>query len=827
MKFLAAIRSGRAGDTTGVVLAGVAVWVAWTAPALTSGDLDAGTRGGAASFPFAFEANRGQADAGYPFIANGRGCSFLLSPETAVIALARSDAAGLLPERREAGRETRVTVRTVELRWLGANPRARAEGMDALPGRVNYLIGNNPAAWQTAVPTFGKVRFRDVYAGVDVIYYGRDRQLEFDFIVSPGANVASLAFEVNGAESVRVEADGDLVMRVGGRELRQHRPVAYQDVDGRRKEVESRYQLAAANRVELRLGWYDRTHTLVIDPVFSYATYFGGSVDEVAWDVAVQPGTANAFIAGRTTSPQLAAAVHAARTNRAYAGGSTAGGDAFVAKLSSNGTSVLWMTYLGGSSHDGALALAVDAAGCAFVTGYTASPDFPVAGSLRTNIHGTIVGGGYETDGFITKLDPDGALASDGAYSAFLGGDKLDQGVGVAVDGVGRAWITGLTESTNLAVTTNALQPVLGGAQDAFVARINAAGSELEYLTYLGGTHTDRGEGIAVDMAGNAWVTGYTHSTNFWRTNGLLGIGAIQPQINNPLPTPITNAVNTLADAFVTKLLPDGALGFSTFLGGVGNEYGFRIVTDAAGDAYVTGSTASETFPASTTNLAGTVWTNQAGANVFVTKIAADGGTNWLYSVSFGGTADDVGWDLAVNGSGEVIVAGATTSANFPVLTNVVPPGGSVTNHGGKDAFVVGVNADGTALTYSFYHGGRGSETARGLDLDVLGNLYLAGDTSSTNLFVRNALQPAFAGGTSDGFMAKLLVPQVLSIARSGEAVVVQWPALAEEFVLQTSANPGNSVWQTVPQPQTVAGGLGTVTLDATNAAAFFRLGTP
>jgi hypothetical protein len=833
MRLLANNRMSRAGNAARRSLAGAMTLLALGAAAVNPGAPSG--PGGSWSLPVAFEANHGQAAAPFRFIANGRGCAFLLAPDEAVIALARSEAGrSFFAERRgNPDLMTTTAIRTVGLHLAGANPRASSTGLEALPGRVNYFLGSDPAAWHAGVPMFAKARFREVYPGVDVVYYGHDRQLEFDFIVAPGADAAPLAFEITGADEVRVEANGDLVMKLGGEALRQHKPVAYQTVDGVRVAVESRYRLAGTARVELQLGRYDRARPLVIDPVFSYATYFGGSVDERAWDIAVDKVSGEAYIAGETTSAQLAGAVQAAGTNGVYGGGTTAGGDAFVAKLNSNGTSVVWLTYLGGNSHDGALGVAVDAAGCAYVTGFTGSTNFPTVGALGTNIHGNpitttnihgdvIAFWGYPLDGFVTKLDTNGTLSASGAYSAFLGGDGVDEGIGIAVDSTGAAYVTGLTESTNLP-TTNALQASFGGTQDAFVAKVRPDGSAFEYLTYLGGTNTDRGDGIAVDGAGYAYVTGFTTSSNFWSTNVVLGIAAVQPQINIASNTVTTNIV-LFADAFVVKLYPDGSLFYSTFLGGSNGDYGFRIATDAAGNAYVTGSTYSGDFPVSTTNLSGAVWTNQAGANVFATKVAPDGGSNWLYSVSFGGSGDDRGWDLAVSPLGDLTIVGATTSTNFPVLTNTVPAGGSTTNNGAQDAFIAGLTADGSALAYSFYYGGQGSDLAYGVKLDSLGNLYIAGETSSTNLFVRNALQPAFGGGTSDAFVAKLVVPQLLSIARSGRAVRVQWPALAPDFALEARSNPDSGDWLPVTNTPAFAGGRYSVTLDATNAATRFRL---
>jgi len=836
MKSPARKRTSEARHAARCGLAGVFALVTLNAAAASPAVSGAVGSSGALSLPFAFEANHGQATAPFQFIANGRGGAFLLAPDEAVVALARTT--NLLPaaERREAMAPATTLVRTIGLCWIGANSQARGVGLDALPGRANYLLGNDPAGWRANVPMFGRVCFREVYPGVDVIYYGNDRRLEFDLRVAPEAETSRLEFEVIGATQIRVEADGDLVMQLGGEEFRQHKLVSYQVVDGARVAVDSRYRVAGADRVRLQLGPYDRSRPLVIDPVFSYATYFGGTAGETAWDLAVDKNTGEVYLAGETTTPTLAGAVRATATNGVYAGGSTAGGDAFVAKLNSNATAVVWLTYLGGASHDGALGVALDAAGCAYVTGFTGSSNFPTVGALGTNIHGSLItttnvhGGviavwGYPLDAFVTKLDTNGTLSGSGAYSAYLGGDGLDEGIGLAVDGAGAAYVTGLTESTNLP-TTHALQATFGGVQDAFVAKVLPDGSAFDYFTYLGGTNTDRGDGIAVDGAGYAYVTGFTTSTNFWSTNVALGIAAVQPQINFATYSVTTN-IFTFADAFVAKLYPNGSLYYSTFLGGSNGDYGFRIATDAAGNAYVTGSTSSPDFPTTTTNLTGAVWTNRAGADVFVTKVAPDGGSNWLYSAAFGGFGDDVGWDLAVDSNRNVIVVGTTTSTNFPALTNALPVGGSLTNNGGKDTFVVSLNAAGDALNYAFYHGGAASDAAYAVKLDSADNLYVAGETLSTNLFVLNALQPAYGGGMDDAFVAKLVIPPTLNIASSAGEVRLQWRAFVPDFVLESRGNLKSGVWQPVTNQPAFAAGLYTVTLRATNPAPSFRLRTP
>ncbi len=772
---------------------------------------------GTLRLPFYFEANHGQADAQFQFVANGRGCAYLLSPEEAVVALAKpavGDPTRQVNRRASFSLPEASSVREVRFRLVGANSRARGEGMDSLPGRINYLLGNDPSAWRTAVPTFAQVRFPEVYPGVTLIYYGQERQLEFDFVVAPGADPSRIAFEIVGADKLTVDASGDLVLEVDGEVLRQHAPVSYQVMEGRRVHVASSYRLMERDRVELRLGAYDRARTLVIDPVFNYATYFGGSGKEEAWALAVDSDGA-AYIAGATTSAQLLPRVGGYQTN--YQGGSTVGGDAFVAKLSPAGTNLVYLTYLGGAVHDGALALALDGGGNAYLTGFTGSSNFPTVGPLKTNISGTPhpklkV---HPLEGFVAKLNPSGNAL---VYSAFLGGDGVDDGCAIAVDATGRALVGGFTESTNLPTTANALQPAFGGYQDGFVACINPAGSAFDYFTYLGGTNADYVDGIAVDAAGQAYVTGYTTSTNFWITN------AVQPQISNPSNTASTNVYVT-ADAFVTKLTPAGGLVYSTYLGGNSTDVGFRIAADAGGNAYVIGSTRSDDFPVSTTNLTGAVWTNRAYEDVFVTKVPPAGGSNWVYSVVFGGNGTDEGWDLKVDAAGNVQLVGLTASSNFPALN--VPAGGSSTNQG-IDAFVASLNPDGTALNYAFYYGGSGSDYGYAIDTDPAGNLYLAGATTSTNLFVLNALQPTFAGGGGDAFVAKLLVPPVLSLVTKSGVLQARWPAPAAQFVLESKSGEAGATWAPVSQPVVVSDGQHTVTLGkATNTQTSFRLRLP
>ncbi len=816
MKPSAKILTGRTSGLSVWRLVALVSTAVWSAPALNvaAPGMAATPSAGAVQLPFQFEANRGQTAPTYQFLANGRGCTYLLSPNQAIVSLAKPSSR---PAREGIARRAvsgETTVRSLRFQLAGANAAVQGEGLEPLAGRVNYLLGNDPAAWQTDVPTFSKVRFSEVYPGVALVYYGCDRQLEFDFIVAPGADPAAIAFEIAGADKLALDEDGDLLLHVGEVVLRQHRPVSFQTVAGRRQPVASSYRLVADQRVELQLGSYDRSLPLVIDPVFDYATYFGGSGLEAAWDLAVDAGGA-VYLAGETTTARLAR-VGGYQTN--YAGGNDVGGDAFVAKFGPAGTNLIYMTYLGGAVHDGVLALALDAGGNAYLTGFTGSSDYPTVGPLKTNINGAPYKNmkEYPIDGFITKLNSNGTAL---VYSAFLGGSGVDEGIGVSVDAAGRAYVAGFTESTNLPTTAGALQAAFGGVQDGFVTCINAAGTGFDYFSYLGGKNADYVDDVAADADGYAYLTGYTSSTNFPTTN------AIQFEISNP-----TNAVRTnvyvTADAFVTKLTPGGQLVYSSFLGGADTDVGFRIAPDSAGSAYVVGLTYSPDFPVSTTNLTGTGWTNRAYSEVFVTKVGAAGATNWTYSVTFGGTGYEEGWDVRPDAAGNAHVVGFTGSRNFPVLN--VPSGGATTNRGLTDGFVTSVNADGTALNYSLYFGGSGNDQAHAVALDPAGNLYFAGTTDSANLPVKNAFQSAFAGGEADAFVGKLLVAPALSIVSKAGAVQVQWRAPAGQFVLESRSGETETSWTPVTARPVVADGYHVVTLDsAPGAATQFRLRLP
>jgi hypothetical protein len=690
------------------------------------------------ALPLRFEPNVGQADAAAQFVARGAGYTLLLGPNEAVLALRAVPGAATVE----------APAAVLRLQLVGADVAAASVGEARLPGVAHYYLGDDPAGWHTDVPTYGQVRYRDVYDGIDLLYYGSGGELEYDFLVAPGAEPARIRLRFPGAESVAVDARGELVLRMAGAEVRQRPPVAYQERDGARQAVEARYvlldgaetaapsqrsALSAQPSVGVALGAYDHGRPLVIDPVLVYSTYLGGSALDEVFGIALD-SAGNAYVAGVTASMNFPAFNGSQLT---YGGGAV---DAFVAKLSPTGT-IVYSTYLGGNNEDVGYAIAADASGNAYVAGYTQSTNFPTtAGAYDTTLGPDSIG--PARDAFVAKLTTTGTRS----YATYLGGNGGDVAYGIAVDTSGNASVTGETISTNFP-TLSAVQPTPGSLNvaDAFVTKLNSTGSALVYSTYLGGNAIDRGRAIAVDTGGNAYVTGETYSVNFPTANALQSTygGGTQPRcgvgFNPPCP-----------DVFVTKLTAAGnAFGYSTYLGGNDADYGRGIAVDTGGNAYVTGQSFSTQFPRTA------IFGDASAQFAFVTKLVASGALG--YSVLLGGL-DTSGQAVAVDGTGSAYVTGYTRATNFPTQD---PLQATLTSGQGSDVFVSKVNAAGSALVYSTYLGGSSSsgavvdEAGFGIAVDGSGNAYVAGFTQATDFPTRNPWQPMSAGSL-DAFVTKL-----------------------------------------------------------------------
>src|ERR1700687_1294803 len=616
----------------------------------------------------------------------------------------------------------------LRMKLRNANPAARVTGVDELAGTSNYFIGNDPTKWRTNVPTYGKVKYVGIYSGIDLVYYGNQRQLEYDFIVAPGADPRRIAFDILGAKRIRRDAHEDLVFKIGEDEIRWHKPVVYQERDGTRQLVAARYAITDKNRVGFELASYDVSRPLYIDPLI-YSTYLGGSGADDGFGIAID-GAGNAYIAGSTSSTNFP--VQPGSYQATYGGS----GDAFVTKINPTGSAFVFSTYLGGSGVDEGTSIAVDSASSVYVTGGTSSTDFPTTpGAFQTT-------GG---PGFVTKLNPTG---SGLVYSTYLSGGGSS---GIAVDSAGDAYLTGSTYCPNdFPTTTGAFQTTCAsGTYTGFVAKFNPTGSGLIYATFLGGgsdgiagvTTTTRSSGLAIDSAGNAYLTGWTTSTSFPTTPG-----AFQTICDDG------NACAYDCDTFVSKLNPTGSgLVYSTYLGGSGAEIGSGISIDNASCAYVTGETLSTNFPTTPGAFQTTNYTSGYDWDGFVSKLNPTG-SGLVYSTYLGGT--DMGttfiYGIAVDSSGEAYVAGYTSSTHFPTVNPVQKK-----RRSSVDAFVSRFNPNGSGLLSSTYVGGSADDVGFGIAVDSNSEAYVTGYTTSINFPTFDPLQPANGGG-QDVFVFKL-----------------------------------------------------------------------
>jgi len=589
--------------------------------------------------PLAFEANRGQTDKRVRFLARGSGYGVFLTGQEALLALHAESSVDSATLRNRVHRSSSPKTDVLQMKLVGASPSAEPKGVEPLSGTVNYFRGNDPSRWQSGVPTFAKVEFPAVYPGIDLVYYGDQGQLEYDFVVAANADPGTIRLHLAGAARLRLDTSGDLTVRAKNGRIVFHRPVVYQEGNGGRRQVDGRFKLLANNSVGFTVGNYDHARPLVIDPALVYSTYLGGSYQEEALGIAVD-ASGNTYIAGTTSSADFPITAGSYQTAQKSAGHT----QAFVTKLNSTGTALVYSTYLGGSTDDDrANAIAVSAAGKAYITGFANSSDFPTtAGAFqaaRLN-EGSMA--------FITEFNSTGTAL---VYSTYLGGTfGAEQGSGIALDGSGDAFVTGVTEATDFPVTQGAFSTTLPGHRAGFVTKLNPAGSALVYSTYLGGTGYDEGVAIAVDGAGNAYVGGSAGSDDFPVT-----AGAFQQ----------TKLAVNHGTGFVTKLNPAGsALIYSTYLGGSSGEQLRAIAVDASGTAYAAGHTNSTDFPVTSGAFQGA---SKPGAG-FVTHLNATGSA-LTYSTFLGPVSAQVSDgpnSIQVDSNGEVYVTGDTLQG-FPV----------------------------------------------------------------------------------------------------------------------------------------------------------------
>ncbi|HET9866492.1 MAG TPA: SBBP repeat-containing protein, partial [Nitrospira sp.] len=432
----------------------------------------------------------GQIDPQVDFISRGSGYTLFLTPREAVLALRASSGAPTTGAAQNDHESTATAV--LRMKFVGSETRPQVTAQEELPGKVNYLSDKDPNRWRTGISTYAKVAYQNVYPGVDLVYYGNQQQLEYDFIVRPGTDPDIIALSFEGADQLEVDAQGELVLRAGSGEIRQRKPLIYQEVDGARHEVAGSYRLKGRNTVGFQLADYDASRPLVIDPVLVYSTFLGGGRLDQGADIAVD-SSGSAYVTGATDSVEFPTTVGAFDTT--HNGGFD---DVFVTKLNPSGSALVYSTFLGGSGNDSGFSIAVDTTGSAYVTGIAAfSPNFPTTvGAFDTTFNGI-------HDVFVTKLNPTGSAL---VYSTFFGGDSSDIGRGLAVDISGNAYVTGETFSPNFPTTVGAFDTTFNGDGefDAFVTKLNPSGSALVYSTFLGGSDSNFGHDIAVDASGSA-----------------------------------------------------------------------------------------------------------------------------------------------------------------------------------------------------------------------------------------------------------------------------------------------------------------------------------
>jgi hypothetical protein len=676
--------------------------------------------------PLSFEANEGQTDRRVKFISRGAGYTLFLTPDELVLELRKPQQKTGKPDPlRRAPQPEKATHAVLRIKLAGGNAKARTTGVEELPGKSNYFIGSDRTKWRNNVPNYRKVKVHDVYPGIDLAYYGNQRQLEEDFVVAPGADPAAIAMKISGARKISI-ADGDLVLAADGGELRLRKPTIYQETAAGRRAVGGTYALRGAREVTFEVAEHDRTRPLIIDPVLAYSTYLGGNFSDEPYGIAVD-SAGNAYVAGTTASPDFpGTSLSSIPSGTSYQPVDPVFSgvlEAFVTKINAAGTALVYSTYLGGGTcgpdySTWGTAIAVDSGGNAYVAGYTTTDGFPGTGSspIQSTL-GPPCGG---SNGFVTEFN---AMGNALVYSTYLGGSSnYDYATAIAVDSVGNAYVTGSTQSPNFPGTSlssipsgYSYQPVYGGNIDAFVTKISAGGTQLLYSTYLGGSNSDSGNGIAVDSAGNAYVTGATESTAFPGT----GSSLIQSSLGGPV------------NAFVTEINAGGtALVYSTYLGGSIQDGGMGIAVDSLGNAYVTGFTSSTNFP--TMN---PIQSALGGSeDAFVTEINA-GGTALVYSTYLGGSGSDFGNGIAVDSAGNAYVTGYTQSTDFPGTSSSTIQS-TLGGAGFTDVFVTEINAGGTALVYSTYLGGSNppdDDQGMSIAVDCSGSVYVTGYTQSAS----------------------------------------------------------------------------------------------
>jgi hypothetical protein len=701
--------------------------------------------------PLTFEANQGQTSSQVNFLSRGKGYTAFLTTGGMVLTLRPTVAK---PRLAPSLQSTTLTFRLV-----GANKNPVAVGEEMQPGRVNYFIGNDPAQWRTKVPTYAKVRYKNVYPGIDLIYYGNHQQLEYDFSVSPGSDPRMIQFEIQGAAEVRLDPDGNLVLTTTAGDLHFQSPIVYQESNGQRIPVDGGYAMKDATHIGFEVTHYDSSKPLVIDPVLLYSTYLGGSGTNQPTGIAVD-NSGNVYVTGFTDSADFPLA---------NLGTLPPGIDhVFVAKLDASGSNLIYADYIGGNSQDYGYALGLDSANEVYVTGSTQSSNFPTVQAYQGGQPGPF-------SGFVTKISADGSSL---LYSTYLGGNTFDLASSIAIDALNEVHIAGFTMSTNFPVA-NAYQSQALANQDGygiygFLTKFSTDGSSLVYSTYFAGNNNTSQapfsliSAVALDSNGNAYVTGATSTSNFPVTSGAYLQSNTAPASNNI--------------GFVSKFGTSGNLDYSTyFYGSSGSPVGINsIAVDSSGSAYVAGTATSDgTFPITSTSICDpNVWGSACGT-AFVTKFDATGST-LLYSTFLGPNNSATPLSIALDADNDAYVAASTSSSTFGTVEGIEP----YTN--GLDLLLVEIDPLASTQLLATYMGGSEDEVPTGIAIDGAGNMYVAGWTDSSDFPTTQAAFQNVTGGNVDGFIAKIGPASAPSVSLSPYSLQFSSQAVGSTSQAQT-----------------------------------------
>jgi len=673
--------------------------------------------------PFYFIPNKGQLDQRVYFYLQGRDKNVYFSPEDVTIVLNNPDrnigknltggsfvsgSASIYSDSKDNKLDAPGMTWSrwaIRLKLVEANHKVRPAGDKQAEARVSYFKGSRQN-WLTDLPTYHSISYPQIWSGIDLNFSGENGHLKFEFKVSPEAEPSCIKLRYEGITGINLKEGGELEVITPVGKFIDEKPVAYQLKNGKKIYIPIAYEILDQaedddNMIKatyaFKLGSYDKSQTLYIDPaVLIYSGYLGGSSNDRALAIAID-ASGNAYLTGWTASYDFPVAVGPDSTFN----GPALGTDAFIAKINPSGNALLYCGYLGGSYDDSGNGIAVDDQGNAYICGFTKSPDFPTVVGPYTSYHGNIT---QYSDGFIVKINPSG---NNLIYSGYLGGTSADVAAALAVDKLGRAYVCGTTESSDFPAK---LGPSLryNGLKDAFVLRVSASGSQLDWSGFIGGTRDDVGTSIAVDANANAYITGYTAST---------------PSNQFPVKNGPKLTQSGGLDAFVAKIDSSGSLiNYCGYIGGSSDDYSSGIAVDGSGNAYVTGTTTSASgFPVT----AGPDSSYNGGSDAFVAKVNATG-SGLVYCGYLGGSADDFGLSIAIDSTGIVYLAGATDSSDFPVTA-----GPYLTYHGNRDAFFSVLRTDGQGYYYSSFLGGSDLEEANGITADGNGNIYVAGFTRS------------------------------------------------------------------------------------------------